>query len=133
MMDCSESRFRQLVNQENAVLAIKEATSQFAADNELTVRVVRTTDEIPALPLDTEFRYSRGTSGSLDDAKFWMEEGHSVWVAFIEEEGCVIGYGIVLKQVGSDETEVKIIDVDRGRRRSGGLHSELNLEGTQFQ
>lgn len=133
MMDCSDLRFGQLVHQGEAILSVKAATIRFIEDNELTVRVVRNVEDIPAVPLDSEFKYSKGTSGSLDDARYWMEEGHSVWVVFVEGEGAILGYGIALKQISEGVTEVKIIDVDRHRRRSQGLYTELDLEGARFQ
>lgn len=132
MMDCSEFRFRDLSSKSDAVQAIRATTRQFATSNELTVRVVSTPSDIPNVPIGQGFKYG-GNSGSLGDAKCWMEEGHTVQVVLVEELDSVMGYGIALRETGEEKTEIKIIDVARGLRRWSGRFAEIELEGERFQ
>jgi len=132
MIDCSEFRFRDLSNREGAVESIQVTTRRFAINNKLAVRVVSAPDDIPSVPTGLGFKYG-GHSGSLDDAKCLMEKGQAVLVVFVEENGEVVAYGFSVKEPGQLGTEVKIIDVAREARRSGGLYAEVELEGTIFQ
>lgn len=107
------------------------ATRSFRAENGLTVVLTSSAEEIPRIPDDVCFKYSRPHSeGDLPVCTQRIKNGEKIAISLVFEEGLLIGYGIAA--IRGADTEIEIIDVDCYSRREADLKKTVELDGQLF-
>ncbi len=96
------------------VAATKRAVSEFAKNENLVVRVVTKSEQVPSIPTD----YIFNSDTDLQCCPSRMQSGENVIIAAVFEERQMVGYAIANKL--EDCTEIESLDVDLYSRRSTG-------------
>jgi len=126
----SERRFDVLESHE-AVETIMRVANSFREDRGFEVTVTCSAEDIPDIPRDACFKYTRQCEeGSLPDCTQRIRNGEKVTMALVCEEGSLIGYGIAVTR--DAETEIEIIDVDYYSRREADLKKTVQFGGQSF-
>jgi hypothetical protein len=125
----SETRWEAIAS-DAAVARITRAAERFKQNQDLKVRIVTKANAVPSIGPDMRFKYGWGCSSLLQECSDRMKKGEKLTVAFVEEEGLVIGYGYAKRRI--DETAIEIIDVDGASRRSAGLAGTVKISRQKF-
>lgn len=126
---CSERQFEALKDA-GAVAMISSAVGDFCRQRGFDVEVSEDPAKVPGIRSGFRFKYSSPGSGELQEQIKRMGQGKNAAIAWVSEEGAVIGYGIAL--LSKTETNIKIIDVAPCSRREVGLSHEIVLAGETF-
>ncbi len=126
----SEERFEKINNKTHAVRLVQSEVEKFANESGIVVESLVEGTSTPPLNPESHFKYSGTWGGSYQGFCERIEMGEPVSVLTIVETATVIGYALV--EHNGDETEIKIIDVERVSQRSNGFHSSFSVEGKEF-
>jgi hypothetical protein len=126
----SERRF-DVLNSREAVETITRAANSFREARGFEVTVTYSAENIPDMPRDACFKYTRQWGeGSLPACSQRINNGEKVTMALVCEEGLLIGYGIAVTRCA--ESEIEIIDVDYYSRREADLKETVQFGGQSF-
>lgn len=129
MKRLSENRLMQIYDSD-VPTTINNAVTAFIRKRKLTVRVTEDPDDLPKLSAVTRFKYSGSSEGDLPEIQGRMKTGEDAAVAWVKEDGLVIGYGLAF--LTKAYTDITIIDVDLYSRRSHGLAHEFKIKDERF-
>jgi hypothetical protein len=126
----SERRFEAVCSCE-AVEKITQVTNLFRETYGLELKITCNPGDIPKSPLVANFKYTRHwEAGNLYDCPQRIRNRENIIMAFVFEQGLLIGYGIAVKR--DNECEIEIIDVDYYSRREANLKKTLQLNEQNF-
>lgn len=126
----SERRWEK-IQSPKSVAACRKACAALITREQLVVSVTKKPAKVPEIDRGFRFKYSRPEGyGSLGETVGRMRKGEKITVAWVEEEGNLVGYGFAVGK--PDAVEIEIIDVDVDSRRSSGLCGAFKVARQTF-